>query len=86
MRIAKLRLYGSKRVDWCSDEIQQYAATPTSDWSDSYNQYIEIVLENKEKIKIDAGQLLKDYYYARIPSKDKKQEEGSKGNSNQDNG
>ena len=86
MRIAKLRLYASKRVDWCSDEIEQYAATPTSDWSDSYNQYIEIVLENKEIIKIDADQLLKDYYYARIPSKDKKQEERSEGNSDQANG
>ena len=77
MRIAKLRLYGLKKVDWCRDVIEQSAATPTSDWSDSYNQYIEIVLENKEKIKIDVDKLLKDYYYARIPSKDKKQDKGN---------
>ena len=62
MSIIKVKLIGIKKVDWCNDVVEQYAATPESNWDDTYDKYLVIVLQNGDRITLTEEKILNDYY------------------------
>ena len=62
MSIVKVKLIGIKEVDWCSDVIEQYTATPESNWDGVYDKYLVIVLGNGDRITLTEEKILNDYY------------------------
>lgn len=63
MRIVNIKLFGSRDVDWCGGQtLHQMSSTTQSDWSETYDNYIEFRLDNGDRITITEEELLEKYY------------------------
>ena len=63
MSIVNIKLCGSRDVDWCGGQtLHQMSSTTQSDWSETYNKYIEFILDNGDKIIVTEEQFLENYY------------------------
>jgi hypothetical protein len=61
--IVNIRLCGSKDVSWCGGKtLHQMSSTTNFDWSKSYDKYIEILLDNGDKITITEKEFLEKHY------------------------
>ena len=63
MSIVNIKLCGSRDVDWCGGKtLHQMSSTTQVDWSEVYDKYIEVRLENGDKIVITEEHFLENYY------------------------
>ena len=42
--------------------LEPMSSTTSYDWSDTYDKYIEVILENGDRITITEDKLLEEYY------------------------
>ena len=61
MNVAKVYIIGRKKVEWVDSIIEQFASTPTYDWSEVYDQNIVLVMEDRTKITIPVEELVNQY-------------------------
>ena len=63
MQIVNIRLCGSRDVDWgVVKTLSQMSSTTEMDWSNTYDKYVELILENGDKVVITENNILEDYY------------------------
>ena len=64
MGIVNVRIHGKKDVVWCERNmtLEPMSSTTSYDWSDTYDKYIEVILENGDRITITEDKLLEEYY------------------------
>tara|TARA_R100000479_G_C6331052_1_gene181489 strand:- start:346 stop:540 length:195 start_codon:yes stop_codon:yes gene_type:complete len=63
MQIVNIRLCGSRDVDWkVVKTLSQMSSTTEMDWSNTYDKYVELILENGDKVVITEKNILEDYY------------------------
>lgn len=63
MQIVNIRLCGSRDVDWeVVKTLNQMSSTTEMDWSNTYDKYVELILENGDKVVITEKNILEDYY------------------------
>jgi len=61
--IVNIKLCGVRDVDWCGGKtLHQMSSTTQSDWSETYDKYIEFRLDNGDKIVITEEKFLENHY------------------------
>jgi len=64
MGIVNVRIHGKRDVFWCERNmtLEPMSSTTSYDWSNTYDKYIEVILENGDRITITEDKLLEEYY------------------------